>query len=159
MRTQNRSLNFSGQTFYIGLDIHKRKWVVTIRNNKTELKTYSMDLFPEQLKQSMSKHYPGGRYVSAYEAGYFGFWTHRKLTQLGFKNIVFNAADKPTSHKEKVVKTDPIMAQTYLEMRCENKPAEVILNKKPAKFSFNEASKMIKMPLPKNVPVELEISY
>ena len=74
MQTQIRSLNFSGQTFYSGLDIHKKNWVVTISNNKTELKTYSMDPFPEQLKQSMSKHYPGGRYVSAYEAGYFGFW-------------------------------------------------------------------------------------
>ena len=108
MQSQERSLDFSGETFYIGLDIHKRKWVVSIRNNKTELKTFSMDPNPEQLNHYMKKNYPGGRYVSAYEAGYFGFWIHRKLEQFGFKNIVFNAADIPTSHKEKVTKTDPI---------------------------------------------------
>lgn len=108
MQSQARSLDFSGETFYIGLDIHKKKWVVSIRNNRTELKTFSMDPDPEQLNRYMRLNYPGGNYVSAYEAGYFGFWIHRKLEQFGFKNIVFHAADIPTSHKEKVTKTDLI---------------------------------------------------
>jgi hypothetical protein len=81
---------------------------VSIRTGKTELKTFSMDPDPEQLNQYMKRNYPGGSYVSAYEAGYFGFWIHRKLEQFGFKNIVFHAADVPTSHKEKETKTDPI---------------------------------------------------
>jgi hypothetical protein len=51
MQPKEQSLDFSGQAFYIGLDIHKRKWVVTIRNSKQELKTYSMDPNPEKLVQ------------------------------------------------------------------------------------------------------------
>jgi hypothetical protein len=27
MQSQERHLDFSGETFYIGLDIHKKKWV------------------------------------------------------------------------------------------------------------------------------------
>ena len=108
MQSQSRCLDFSGETFYIGLDIHKKSWVLSIRCNKTELKTFSMNPDPEQLNQYMKRNYPGGNYVSAYEAGYFGFWIHRKLEQFGFKNIVFHAADIPTSHKEKVSKSDSI---------------------------------------------------
>ena len=108
MQSQARSLDFSGETFYIGLDIHKKRWVVSIRNNRTELNTFSMDPDPGQLNQYMRRNYPGGSYVSAYEAGYFGFWIHCKLEQFSFNNIVFHAADIPTSHKEKEIKTDPI---------------------------------------------------
>jgi len=106
--TQKQSLNFNGHKFYIGIDVHQRKWVVTIRNNKIELKTFSMDPSPETLSQYMHKNYPGGHYLTAYEAGYFGFWIHRKLEGFGFCNIVINAADIPTSHKEKTTKTDKI---------------------------------------------------
>jgi transposase len=108
MSVLNRTINFSGHTFYIGIDVHRRKWVITIRNNQIELKTFSMDPSPEILYRYMQKNYPGGRYISAYEAGYFGFWIHRKLERFGFENIVVNAADIPTSHKEKTTKCDRI---------------------------------------------------
>lgn len=108
MDSQNKSLSFNGHTFYIGIDVHQRKWVVTIRCNQIELKTFSMDPQPESLHRYMEKNYPGGEYLSAYEAGYFGFWIHRKLENYGFNNIVINAADIPTNHKEKQNKTDKI---------------------------------------------------
>jgi transposase len=41
-----------------------------------------------------------------YEAGFSGFWAHRKLLELGIKNIVVNAADVPTTHKQKTQKQD-----------------------------------------------------
>ena len=93
MESQNQPINFNGQTFYIGIDVHQKKWVISIRCNQMELKTFSMDPKPEQLNQYMQRNYPGGEYLSAYEAGYFGFWIHRKLESFGFKNIVINAAD------------------------------------------------------------------
>ena len=108
MESQNRPINFNGQTFYIGIDVHQKKWVISIRCNQMELKTFSMDPKPEPLNQYMQRNYPGGEYLSAYEAGYFGFWIHHKLESFGFKNIVINAADIPTSHKEKLTKTDRI---------------------------------------------------
>ena len=56
----------------------------------------------------MNHHYPNGQYISAYEAGFSGFWAHRKLEQYGFKNLVIHAADIPTTNKERKTKTDKI---------------------------------------------------
>lgn len=104
----NKNLNFKDQDFFIGLDVHQKNWKVTINNNKLQLKTYSMDPRPEQLLSYMNKNYPEGNYFSAYEAGFSGYWAHRKLIKSGFNNIIVNSADIPTTHKEKDQKSDPV---------------------------------------------------
>jgi transposase len=101
-------VDFSGQRFYIGIDVHKKQWVVTIRSQHMELKTFSMNPSPEELYQYLERHYPGGSYWSVYEAGFCGFWIHRKLHHYGINNIVIHPADVPTSHKEKAGKADKI---------------------------------------------------
>src|SRR3990172_117850 len=101
MTTQNNSLDFKNQQFYIGLDVHKKRWVVTIRSNKMELKTFSMDPVAEQLNKYMEKNYPGGKYYSVYEAGFCGYGLHRELESYGFKNIIAAPTEIPTSNKEK----------------------------------------------------------
>lgn len=108
MNDQRTALTFENQVFHIGIDVHKRSWTVTIRNNNLELKTYSMKPDPSELAKHMNHHYPAGIYHSAYEAGFCGFWIHRELTNAGFDNIVVHAADVPTTNKEKVSKTDQI---------------------------------------------------
>ena len=108
MKNQSNKLNFTNQEFHIGIDVHKKNWVVTIRSNKMELKTFSMNPTPEELHHYMNHHYPNGNYFSAYEAGFSGLWAHRKLEQYGFKNFVIHAADVPTTNKEKITKTDKI---------------------------------------------------
>ena len=108
MCTENTSLNFAGQVFYIGIDVHKKSWAVTIRSHQMELKTFSMNPSPTELHRYMKKHYPGGRYVSAYEAGFCGFWIHRQLQAAGFEDYVVNPADIPSSDKGKTQKTDAI---------------------------------------------------
>jgi transposase len=52
--------------------------------------------------------FPGGNYNSAYEAGFCGYSAHRKLNSLGINNIVINAADIPTTQKDKLHKRDPV---------------------------------------------------
>lgn len=104
----SKGIDFSGQDFFLGLDVHARQWRVTIRHNGMELKAFSMDPSPSVLARHMHQHYPGGRYHSVYEAGFCGFWIHRELSRLGFDNIVVHPADVPTSHKEKDRKTDPV---------------------------------------------------
>ena len=54
----------------------------------------------------LTKHYPGASYECAYEASFGGFWIHEQLTELGIKCIVVNAADVPTTEKERQQKTD-----------------------------------------------------
>lgn len=117
--------DFNNQEFHIGIDVHKKNWVVTIRNNQLELKTFSMNPSPEQLHQHMERNYPGGKYISAYEAGFCGFWIHRKLQQLGFDNRVIHAADIPSTNKERTTKTDKVDSRK-IARELENKSLKAI---------------------------------
>ena len=44
--------------------------------------------------------------MSAYEAGFSGFWAKRKLTELGIDTIVVHPADIPTTDKDRDQKSD-----------------------------------------------------
>ena len=105
---ENKRTDFRNQDFHIGIDVHKKNWLITIRNNQMELRTFSMNPSPEELHQHMQHNYPGGRYISAYEAGFCGFWIHRELQSYGFKSFVIHASDVPTTDKEKSTKTDKV---------------------------------------------------
>jgi transposase len=70
-----------------------------------------MNPSPTELQKHLQTHYPGGTYHSVYEAGYSGFWIHRKLNALGIHNIVINPADVPTTDKERRHKNDSWDAQ------------------------------------------------
>jgi transposase len=106
IRTTN--LDFSGQKLFIGIDIHKKSWVVTIRTRDIELRTFSMNPVPKELTRHLKTNYPNAEYYSVYEAGFSGFWAHRELVNLGINNSVVNPADVPTTHKEKDQKRDKI---------------------------------------------------
>ena len=108
MNKENNTIHFENQIFYIGIDVHKRSWTVTIRTNGMVLKTYSMNPCPQELAKYLKRNYPGGIYKSTYEAGFCGFWIHQKLIKNGIENIVIHAADVPTTNKEKVTKTDKV---------------------------------------------------
>lgn len=102
------TINFENQVFYVGLDVHKRSWTVTIRLDGMRLKTFSMNPNPKELAKYLKRNYPGGTYKTAYEAGFCGFWIHRELIENGIDNIIIHAADVPTTNKEKVNKTDKV---------------------------------------------------
>jgi transposase len=103
-----QSIDYTNQDFFLGIDVHKKSWKVTVRTNDMELKTFSMDPSPEQLHVYMDKRYPGGNYHSVYEAGFCGYWIDRELKRYGFNNIVINPADVPSTQKEKSTKTDKV---------------------------------------------------
>ena len=108
MKDQERELDFSNQDFYIGIDVHKRSWAVTIRSNNIVLKTFSMNPTPNELSDFMNKRYPNGNYHSVYEAGFSGYGMHRELENLGFSNIIVSPSEIPTTGKEKLTKTDEV---------------------------------------------------
>jgi len=108
MSPQINQLDFKGQLFFVGLDVHKQNWRVTILSEERELGTFSMDPDPKQLARHLQQRYPGGVYKSAYETGFSGFWIHRQLVELGIDNIVVHAADIPTTSKEKSYKSDSV---------------------------------------------------
>ena len=107
MQTQSNKIDFTGQNIYIGFDVHLKSWTVTVMTEKLTHKTFSQPPKPEVLYNYLAKNFPGATYYSAYEAGFCGYWIHNKLVELGVNSIVVNAADIPTTGKEKVMKTDP----------------------------------------------------
>ncbi len=108
MKVQNKNLDFQGKNIYIGLDVHKRNWTVTLHSQNLVLKTFSMNPSPKELHHYLNRNYPNARYYSVYEAGFCGFWIHRQLEKLGIRNSVVNAADIPTTDKEKKQKRDRV---------------------------------------------------
>lgn len=108
MPNKVNKISFTGQSFYIGIDCHKKSWKVTILGEEYEHKTFSQNPDPEILANYMHKNFPDGTYYAAYEAGFHGFSACRTLNELGVKCSVIHAADIPTTNKEKLQKSDPI---------------------------------------------------
>ena len=106
MRSENNKNLFDGQSFYLGIDVHKKSWKVTVLGEQYEHKTMSQNPDPEILANYMKRNFPGGNYQAVYEAGFSGFGACRKLNQLGIDCMVIHPADVPTSQKEKLQKTD-----------------------------------------------------
>ncbi|OFY55415.1 MAG: IS110 family transposase [Bacteroidetes bacterium GWF2_49_14] len=106
MQTQSNKIDFKGQKIFAGFDVHLKSWKVTIMTKELTHKTFSQDPKPEVLVDYLTRHFPGGTYYSAYEAGFCGYWIHNRLLELGVNSIVVHAADVPTTGKEKVNKDD-----------------------------------------------------
>jgi transposase len=100
------SNDFNGQKFYVGLDVHKKSWVVTIRSLGIEVAHFTQPPGAEALSSYLQRDFPGGEYHSAYEAGFCGTGAHEELCKLKIKNIIVHAADIPSTDKQKKNKTD-----------------------------------------------------
>ncbi|GHV04932.1 IS110 family transposase [Bacteroidia bacterium] len=107
-RVQINELDFKGQNVYVGIDVHLKSWSVTVLSEHSVLKKFSQNPDAEALHKYLTGNYPGANYNSVYEAGFCGFWIHRRLEELGINNIVVNPADVPTKGKEKLQKSDAI---------------------------------------------------
>ena len=106
MRKQYSTVSFKDQVVYVGIDVHKRQWTVTIQHCGMFQKSFTIDPNPEKLAEHLKRNYPDAEYRSVYEAGFSGFEAHRALCRLGVKNIVINPSDVPTSGKERENKND-----------------------------------------------------
>lgn len=105
---QSKGLDFRGQNIYVGIDVHLKSWSVEVLSENSVLKKFRQDPQPEALHKFLVTNYPGANYHSVYEAGFSGFWTHNRLSELGINNIVVNPADVPTMLKENLRKTDAV---------------------------------------------------
>lgn len=81
-------VDFSGKHLFIGIDMHKRNWVVTVRTRDLQLKTFSMDPFPEKLETLLDREYGGGIFHLVYEAGCFGYGVYDYFQEKGFDIMV-----------------------------------------------------------------------
>lgn len=97
---------FEKMSLFIGIDVHKSKWVVTVRTYDLELKTFTMKPSAEDLEKFLIKNYRGAEYRIVYECCFSGFWIYDYFSEKGYKIIV-----TPTNRIYKdgsTIKTDKI---------------------------------------------------
>ncbi len=153
---QSNKVNFEGQIFFIGIDVHKKSWTVTIRLNGMELKTFTMKPDAEKLQKLLKRNYPGGHYFSVYEAGFSGYWLHYELKALGFHNIVVSPGDVPLSNKEKSYKDDAVDSRK-LARELENNSLKPIYVPTPEQSATRQISRLYALQSKENKKVKLRI--
>ena len=105
---QFKQLDFSGQTIFVGIDVHKKSWRVSLRSQHVELKTFSQNPSAGELCSHLKREYPRADYRLVYEAGFCGFHFQRAFERAGISCIIVNPADIPTSDKDRRRKSDTI---------------------------------------------------
>ncbi len=105
---QRNKISFKGQKIFIGIDVHKKNWSVTVLTEAGYKRTYSQNASAREIFDFLDRHFPDGEYLAVYEAGFTGFSTYYDLVSLGIECIVIHAADVPTTQYESVMKTDKI---------------------------------------------------
>lgn len=102
--------SYVGEHVYVGIDVHKKSYVVEARVAQERVKRWTTPALPEQLAEQLLKYFDGGIIHSAYEAGFSGFVLHRTLSRAGIDSrVVHAAAIEVAAHNR--VKTDKRDAQ------------------------------------------------
>ena len=97
---------FENKDIYVGIDVHKKRWVVTVRTYDLELKTFSMQPVAEELEKFLVANYKEALLHIVYECCFSGFWIYDYFQGKGYDIIV-----TPTNRIYRdgsVVKTDKI---------------------------------------------------
>lgn len=107
MTKDRKKISFSGQTIWVGLDVHKLSWAVAICSENRVYRPFT--LRPpkvEDLVYYLQQNFPDGDFLCAYEAGFSGFGLCEALLEFDIECWVIHAADIPTSDKDAEFKTD-----------------------------------------------------
>jgi transposase len=103
---KNIRLLHQHEDYYLGIDVHKNSWTVTVRTLGLEIAHFTQPPDADRLHGYLQNKFPSGKYFSAYEAGFSGTSTHYALCQRGISNIIVNPADIPQTDKQKNNKND-----------------------------------------------------
>lgn len=103
MKREKKAL-LAGEKVFVGIDLHKNKWHVTIRTAEFEQFSGSIPGRWDALKRILDR-YIGHPLITVYEAGYFGFWLHDELAAYGAECLVTPPSLIPIEYGNKV-KTD-----------------------------------------------------
>lgn len=96
---------------FIGLDIHKKSWTVSIQTDLFFHKTYSMPAKAGDLYDYVNNNFKDHEVHLVYEAGCCGFSAARYFMNLGWHVMVVNPADVKTGDKQRYQKTDSLDAR------------------------------------------------
>lgn len=150
---------FEKVILFIGIDVHKAKWVVTIRTYDLELKTFSMQPSAEELEKFLITNYPGADYRIVYECCFSGFWIYDYFSEKGYQIIV-----TPTNRIYKdgsTIKTDKIDSRKLAFQHSRGLLREVVVPAKKIReykyiFRIYDKQKMRKGQILRQVKAILE---
>lgn len=100
--------SYEGIELFVGIDVHKKQWSVSIYTGQIHHRTFSQLPSPEVLRVYICSHFPGASVKCAYEATCFGWWIARALQSYGYDCLVVNPSDIPSTSQESQNKTDQI---------------------------------------------------
>jgi transposase len=113
-------------TLFVGFELSKKTWLIglyapelgkTISRHKVDGGDVNTALrLIATAKLRLEKLGRPVRVVSVYEAGYDGFWLHRRLTAAGIENRVIDAASIPVDRRSRRAKTDRIDLELLIRM-------------------------------------------
>lgn len=115
-------------TIYLGIDVHKKTYSLTAISEGCIIKRDTIVACPDKLIHYCKKHFPAKTIKSAYEAGFCGFYLHRKLIGQGINNFVVHPASIEISARDRVKtdKRDSLKIATQLEagrLKCIHIPS------------------------------------
>ena len=93
-----------GKTVFVGVNLHRVKWHVTVRTEDEELFSGTVPAHWEALWRLLDR-WQGCRVGVVYEAGYFGFWLYDRVVEYGADCTVTPPSLLPQEYGNRV-KTD-----------------------------------------------------
>lgn len=121
-----------GEELYVGIDLHKRTWHITIRASDFEVFSASISGNWEALSKLLDR-YKTARIHAVYEAGYFGFWLFDKLTQHGIDCIVTPPTLIPQEYGNRV-KTDRLDSRKLARFLAKGLLKQIYVPSKEERF-------------------------
>jgi transposase len=97
--------DYTNKIIYLGIDVHKKSYSVTAICEGEIVKSDRLKGQPDILLNYCKRFYPDSKIISAYEAGFCGFYLHRVLVKNGIENKVVHPASIEVGSRDRV-KTD-----------------------------------------------------
>jgi transposase len=127
---QRNEISFKGQKIFIGIDVHKKTWAVSIMTESGFKQRFAQKASAEALYDFLKKHYPDGDFLVAYEAGFCGFSVYYALESYGIPCYIIHASDVPTTEYESLMKTDKIDADKLVKALASNTIHSIYIREK-----------------------------
>jgi transposase len=132
-------------TIFVAIELSQRSWLVTMHSpDKNRFSRHKLDggdevgllgLIERIRARAGQKLGSMPRVVSCYEAGYDGFWLHRRLAAAGITSFVFDPASIAVEQRARRAKTDRIDGELLLRTLmayCRGEPRVVRIVRVPA---------------------------
>lgn len=131
-------------TIFVAIELSQRNWLVVMRSpdrdriahHKLAAGDFDGLLALIEMVKARAARKLGAvpTVVSCYEAGYDGFWLHRRLTAAGISNFVFDPASIAVDQRSRRAKTDRIDGELLLRTlmaHCRGEPRVVRIVRVP----------------------------